>query len=99
MAIIPHWLVGQPSAARQAELAERLARLENHRRLARVELRQLEGFLAAHPDLRKWLPTAAQGQLRLVVDNENKTIRQAGKKSAEQLRREHLHEPPGPDAA
>jgi hypothetical protein len=95
MAIIPHWLVtDERTATRQAELAERLARLEKHRRLALVELRQLEGFLAAHPDLRKWLPGTAQGQLRLVVDNvNNKQVRRLP------LRREHLDGPDGPDEA
>jgi len=72
MAIIPHWLVEGPTAAQRAELADRLARLEKHRRLALSELRQLERFLAAHPQLRSRLPWAARGDLtrpRLVINN------------------------------
>jgi hypothetical protein len=84
----------EPTAELRTELAERLALLENHRRLALVELRSIERFLAAHPELRTRLPGAAQGdlsRLRLVVNN--KRVRVGPREH-----REHLP-PSGPEAA
>jgi len=77
------------------ELQERIARLEKRRRLVLTELRLLDHFLAAHPDLLAQLPSAARGgltRLRCVVDNSQK-----GKRSGavrEHLHREHLPQDP-----
>ena len=74
MAIIPTWRnreQEQPTPLQ--ELKECLVRLERHRRLALVELRQIERLLTANPELRSRLPGGAtQGDLsrpRLVVNN------------------------------
>ncbi len=70
------------------QLEDRLARLEAHRQHVVSELRSLEKFLVAHPELGQLMPASGLTKLRLVVDNKPRLARR------QPLPRERLY---GPD--